>query len=415
MGRMKKKVTSRVDPGIALRVFINTSPVGTLTWYPADKHIFEIDATYDWASGHPIMSLSLKGSTGNIDRTPFISKMRLPPFFSNLLPEGHLREYLGAQANINPDREFFLLDALRDDLPGAIILQPANDVQQQHLSLETAGPTKVEHKEDILRFSLAGVQLKFSAVLESSGGLTIPAHGVGGAYVVKLPSTRFKNVPQNEYSMMVLAKKLGMDIADVELVPTSSIRGLPPNLPENFGDSLAVKRFDRDGDHRIHMEDFAQVFNIYPHHKYSKVSYGGIAKVIWLEIGNEGLMEFIRRVTFSLLIGNADMHLKNWSLIYTDPQQPSLSPGYDFVSTITYLPDPNLALSIAREKDMYKIEESHFRQMAMKSKLPEELVVRVMRETVDSFRSIWPQADSELPMDKSLIQTIDSHLSKLRI
>src|SRR5438105_10451692 len=53
--------------------------------------------------------------------------------------------------------------------------------------------------ETALRFSLAGVQLKFSAVMEASGGLTIPAGGMGGSWVVKLPAGRFASVPENEY------------------------------------------------------------------------------------------------------------------------------------------------------------------------------------------------------------------------
>ena len=56
--------------------------------------------------------------------------------------------------------------------------------------------------EAVLRFSLAGVQLKFSAVMEASGGLTIPAGGMGGSWIVKLPSARFAAVPENEFAML---------------------------------------------------------------------------------------------------------------------------------------------------------------------------------------------------------------------
>ena len=56
-------------------------------------------------------------------------------------------------------------------------------------------------------------------------------------------------------------------------------------------------------------------------------------------------MEFLRRFVFNALIGNADMHLKNWSLIYPDRRAAMLAPAYDFVSTIAYLPDDRLALT----------------------------------------------------------------------
>src|SRR5436853_3301748 len=81
--------------------------------------------------------------------------------------------------------------------------------------------------ETALRFSLAGVQLKFSAVMEASGGLTIPAHGVGGSWIVKLPSTQFPAVPENEYVMLELARAVGITVPEIRLVPVSDIRSLP--------------------------------------------------------------------------------------------------------------------------------------------------------------------------------------------
>lgn len=82
------------------------------------------------------------------------------------------------------------------------------------------------------------------------------------------------------------------------------------------------------------MEDFAQVFGLFPENKYKSASYANIARVLWAETGERATYEFIRRLTFSVLIGNADMHLKlkNWSLLYPDTRTPVLSPAYDFVS-----------------------------------------------------------------------------------
>ena len=400
-----------------LAVFLGDKLVGTLTWFGGDNHRFDPDPKYDWDNGDPILTLSMKQHDGSMSLEAISSRTRLPTFFSNLLPEGALRDYLAAQAGLKPQREFHLLNALREDLPGAVLLQPIEEGKLPaspgviDLLYEEHG----QQTSEVLRFSLAGIQLKFSALMEASGGLTIPAHGVGGSYIVKLPSTRFPNVPQNEYSMMMMARAIGMQVAHVELRPTTSIKGLPHDLPENFGESLIVKRFDRDGTKRVHMEDFAQVYGLYPHEKYSRVSYGGIATVLFKESGAEQLTEFVRRLTFTLLIGNADMHLKNWSVLYTRPQQPVLSPAYDFVSTINYLPDPMLALSIAGEKRMSNIDESHFRRMAVKAELPENLIVRIMKETVDAFRDRWSEFKTSLPMDSALIATIENHQKKLEV
>lgn len=399
-----------------LAVLLGDQLVGRLTWFEGEHHEFEIDKDYDWDNGDPILSLSMKRHDGSMSRSTFVSRNRLPPFFSNLLPEGALREYLAAQAGVKPIREFILLNALREDLPGAVRLVPIKSSVSRVAPTGYLGEADQTGKNpDVLRFSLAGIQLKFSAVAEASGGLTIPANGVGGSYIVKLPSTRFQNVPENEYSMMMMARHLGMDIAQVELRDTASITGLPENLPENFGKSLIVKRFDRENNERIHMEDFAQVFSLYPQNKYEHVSYGGIAQVIFAEGGAEQLQEYIRRLTFNLLIGNADMHLKNWSLLYRNPQKPVLAPGYDFVSTIAYLPDKKLALSIAKEKIMAKIDEDQFRKMSVKAKLPEELVIRTMRETVRDFRANWSKFIADLPVSKDVVQIIEQHNARLKV
>jgi serine/threonine-protein kinase HipA len=403
------------DKHKTLAVFVGETLVGRLTWFEGDHHEFEVDDDYDWDEGDPILTLSMKEPGGGMNRLPITSRNRLPPFFSNLLPEGALRDYLAVQAGVKPIREFFLLNALREDLPGAVVLEPMESLGNRTRPEAPERAMPQAHHDEVLLFSLAGVQLKFSAVIEASGGLTIPAHGVGGSAIVKLPSTRFPNVPENEYSMMIMARQLGMNVADVELQDTDSIQGLPENLPEKFGQSLVVQRFDRGLGKRIHMEDFAQIFRMYPQEKYERVSYGGIAQVVYIEGGALQLQEYIRRLTFNLLIGNADMHLKNWSMLYLEPQRPVLSPAYDLVSTIAYLPDERLALSVAREKIMANITEDHFRKMAAKAELPEQLVVRTMKETAEAFRDRWPRFKSELPLHPSVISTIEQHLTRLAI
>jgi len=84
-----------------------------------------------------------------------------------LLPEGHLRDYLAARAGIKPQREFFLLAILGADLPGALVVEPMEGNKAAH-----EGEDQQEEQgvgETALRFSLAGVQLKFSAVMEATG------------------------------------------------------------------------------------------------------------------------------------------------------------------------------------------------------------------------------------------------------
>jgi serine/threonine-protein kinase HipA len=130
-----------------------------------------------------------------------------------------------------PVREYPLIEVLGPDLPGSITIKPVGDaVTGDEDDLPDEDSAHRRNAEKPLRFSLAGVELKFSAVEKARGGLTIPASGKGGDWIVKLPSVRFRGVAANEFSMMSLARKMGLDIPDVELVPLDQIEGLPEGI-----------------------------------------------------------------------------------------------------------------------------------------------------------------------------------------
>ena len=137
---------------------------------------------------------------------------------------------------------------------------------------------------------------------------------------------------------------------------------------------------------RVHIEDFAQVFGVYPENKYKKASYGSIARVLWLEAGEEAITEYTRRLAFNALIGNADAHLKNWSLIYPNRRTPQLAPAYDLVATIPYLPADRLALSLGDTKEFADIDQDRFRRLADKAGLPTRIVLQTARETAERDR-----------------------------
>jgi serine/threonine-protein kinase HipA len=387
--------------------------IGTLTLLPGDQTFFAFDQDYIEDPQRPTLSLSFKDTLGGLitDHRPV--RTRVPPFFSNLLPEGALREYLAKQAGESPKREFFLLWMLGRDLPGAVTITPADG---------EAWPPETNHevetgrlaRDTILRFSLAGVQLKFSAVMVATGGLSIPAEGVGGSWIVKLPSMKFHGVPENEFAMMELARAVGIDVPRVRLIPLDEIDGLPDDVARMEGNALAVKRFDRTDDGRaVHIEDFAQVFGLYPEKKYEQASYRNIAEVLWAEAGADGVAEFIRRLVFNTLIGNADMHLKNWSLIYPDGRQAALAPGYDFVSTIAYLPDNKMALTLGRSKAMTALSLDQLSYLAAKARLPKKLVLDAAGETVRQFRKVWKDGRAIEPVSPQAIGPINELLMQI--
>src|SRR3546814_742650 len=149
----------------------------------------------------------------------------------------------------------------------------------------------------------------------------------------------------------LLARRLGIDIPDVDLVPIDSIAGLPEGIHRYGATAFAIRRFDRSPDGPVHIEDFAQVFGVYAEDKYENASYRSILSVLAIESDEESAVQFIRRLTYSVLIGNGDMHLKNWSLIYPDRRRPILAPAYDLLSTLPYTADEEAALKFHRSRD----------------------------------------------------------------
>lgn len=327
-----------------------------------------------------------------------------------------MRHYLAERAGVNPAREFFLLWVLGQDLAGAITVEPVDgEALPPNVHQDIDDETKIDVP---MRFSLAGVQLKFSAVQQANGGLTIPATGQGGSWIVKLPSSRFDAVPENEYSMMELARMLGMDVPETQLLPINQIANIPDGIGK-FGDAFknaqafVIKRFDRAGDQAVHIEDFAQVFGVYPQDKYKKASMRNIAQVIGIEGQDEDIAEFTRRLVFNTLIGNADMHLKNWSVIYKDKRTASIAPAYDFVSTIPYIPDDSASLKVSRSKKFSDFTLDELSHLAAKAMLPEKLVLDTAKQTVAGFHEIWAKEKAHLPLTKSMIEAIETHLRSI--
>lgn len=142
---------------------------------------------------------------------------------------------------------------------------------------------------------------------------------------------------------------------------------------------------------RIHMEDFAQVFGLFPDDKYERRSYANIAAVVRAEAGEEATDAFVRRLVFSVAIGNGDMHLKNWSLLYPDGRTATLSPAYDFVSTIPYIPGEELALSFGESRSLDGITKDQVRRFADTARLPASPLWEIAAETAQRTVEAWRQ------------------------
>ncbi len=395
----------------ALAVRLYGRQIGIITKLAGERQLFSFEQDYIDDPERPTLSLSFKSTTGGVVTSTRPVSGRVPPFFSNLLPEGPLRDYLAKLADVKSEREFFLLAVLGADLPGAVVVEPMNAEHHADEIEELESGDAVHAPKEALRFSLAGVQLKFSAVMEATGGLTVPAGGIGGSWIVKLPSAKYMSVPENEYAMLELARRVGIKVPANKLVEIDNINGLPEEAHTVGKTALAVGRFDRLPDRgRVHMEDFAQVFGLYPRDKYGHRSYANIASVLWAETGQETTYEFVKRVVFSVVMGNADMHLKNWTLLYPDRRTPVLSPAYDLVSTVPYLPNDTLGLNFGDSRDLHEITKDQVRRFAEAARIPVSPLWKIVTETTERTAESWKTLEQREALPKEMRAAVEKQI-----
>jgi serine/threonine-protein kinase HipA len=336
---------------------------------------------------------------------------RLPPFFSNLLPEGPMREHVAQQIGVHPDRELYLLVHLGRDLPGAVIVRPLTPLDAAEPV--TSRPSTEEHAR--LRFSLAGVQLKFS-MLREGDRLTLPMDGMGGRWIVKLPDRSYPQVPETEFATMAWARASGIEVPECTLVRTDQLEGIPAEFLRGVETlCYAIRRFDRlDSGQRVHMEDFAQVFGIYADRKYDAKNFESIGNIVYQLGGLPELRVYVRRLVFMVLSGNGDAHHKNWSLLYQDGIHPRLSPAYDLLSTVPYLGDgERLALKFGGSKEFSAVGLATFERMARKLGVDPSLVAAWVTEDVQRCMDAWSHSD-EWPLPGPIRAGLTAHLDRLR-
>ena len=314
-------VSNRQSEVMVLRLSLHDKLVGYLAGFNNGRNVLTFVGEFKYAANRPTFSLLTHPGFPRADKLlaePWVRNQKLHPVLSNLLPEGALRELIAQRLKIHVDTEFHLLSYLGKDLPGALIAEPvkADDVPEDILSsygiatVVEATETSIENK-----FSLAGVQMKFS-MKEKEGRYNLSRGDELGDWIIKTPSTKHVDVPLNEFTAMTLASMVGVDIPEIKLVELNRLDNLPPiNLPDEKL-AFAIKRFDRDENLRVHMEDFAQVLMKYPHDKYSSANYEQIGKILH-QFSGDGLadtQQFARRLLVNILLANGDAHLKNWSL-----------------------------------------------------------------------------------------------------
>jgi len=393
----------------SLEVLLNDVKVGTIVRTPGDFNAFSFERTYRATGGLPVLSLSFRAATGGLRKDPKPVARALPAFFANLLPEDKLREAMEIHhaGSVRAGNDFDLLVALGSDLPGAVRVVPSDRTVVRFDNLPAPKPKA--------RFSLAGVQMKLSVIKNTGkgGGLTLPLGDDQGSYIAKFPSTSFPGVSENEYANLALAEAIGMEVPERELVEQSEFGGIPKEF-ETLADGkvLLVRRFDRGANgERIHIEDFAQVFGVYPSRKYEGGAYHDIAAALNVATSSTAALEFVRRLALAAITGNGDMRLKNWSLIYREEgEKPQLAPVYDMLSTIPYIPADAMALSLAGERSFKALNVQRWKAFANRARLPEAAVLKAVVDTVEQVNGFWWSLPERKVVPAKVLERIDTHV-----
>ncbi|WP_255496195.1 HipA domain-containing protein [Mucilaginibacter sp. FT3.2] len=223
------------------------------------------------------------------------------------------------------------------------------------------------------RIAVTGVQPKLSVTLKKTkehNRLTIV--GLWGEYILKPQHPDFPEMPQSEDLTMHLASLFKMPTCDHALMEASD-------------GSLVylAKRFDRVKGHKVHMEDFCQLSEFLTENKY-RGSYEKIGKLILKYCTQTGFdaLTYFELVLFSFLTGNNDMHMKNFSVLYTD-EGVSLSPAYDLLNVNLVNPQDDEELALTMNGKKKRIRLSDFDVLARSMNIPETAV----RNTYNKFSS----------------------------
>ena len=232
--------------------------------------------------------------------------------------------------------------------------------------------------------TVTGVQAKLSLDIQridQESRFTIVS--MDGAYILKPQTAQYPYLPENEDLTMHLAQT-----AKIEVVPHILVRFEDGEL------CYLTKRIDRSANgQRLPMEDMCQLTERLTERKY-KGSYEQIAKAIrqYSDAPGLDLTNYWTTVLFCWLVGNSDMHLKNFSLYAPNTTEHILAPAYDLVNTLLVIPEDAEELALTLNGKKRKLTRHDFETAMLSSGLNEKVVSNIFRK----FLRIYPQWEATI-------------------
>ncbi|MCX7099723.1 MAG: type II toxin-antitoxin system HipA family toxin [Methylococcales bacterium] len=352
---------------------------------------------------------------------------RVRSFFENLLPEGDVLNFISQAVHISPTNIFGLLERFGGDTAGAFSLLPEGmrpsdgphylpvktDAILQWFDRSRGIPLDITGEQ--ARMSLSGAQDKMTVLIDSTGALSIPLGSSPSSHIIKPSISHRGDVPNtaiNEAMIMMLARAVGLDVAEVRYAPELG--------------AVIVTRYDREVGqngllHRLHQNDLCQVLGIPSSKKYE--SEGGpslqtcfkavIERSAQPALAKKRLIEW---VVFNVLTGNMDSHAKNLSLM-TIGGSTKLAPFYDLVCTAVY---PNLsqkfAFKIGGENRPRWMMSRHWDRFAIETDTKPQFVSKVMADLIKRTESALPNVVEKLqpltvkPDEQLMMGTIEKYI-----
>lgn len=348
-------------------------------------------------------------------------------FFSNLLPEGAVRQAVCARLGISPDNDFALLQAIGGECAGALsLVDPTQPYEQPHhaeyevlekkrlQALVADDPISLLVGGATTRLSLAGAQDKLPVTV-IGGKLHLALRSGPSTHILKLPNRRYPHLPANEAFALGFARHLGFEVVEAELFT----RTVPP--------SLLVTRYDRVRDEeaspvrRLHQEDLCQATALPPTRKYEAEggpSFLRVATVIRDHVYRPlvDVRRLIEWQIYNLVIGNSDGHAKNLSILYGETGEVQLAPFYDLVSTRDYKAlDRKMAMTVGGRHNPDEIGRAEWIELSRTLEISERVVFDFVRSVAQ--RSLdrmpgWKQAFREAHGEQAVLQTLPAATMK---
>lgn len=357
------------------------------------------EALEAWAGGTPLLSCSLPlGSRPHKDAGRY---------FRGMLPEGHALQAMAAEANVATYDTFGMLARFGRDVAGAAIIGTEDPEDRiggmvpyttDTLADEVSG---LEDRPlalyDDSELSLAGLQNKLLLVATDDGGWARPTGGRPSTHILKLEDRRHPGLVTMEAACLRLARAVALTSIDERV---EQFAGL---------DCLIVSRFDRVAGastvDRVHQEDACQALGRDPEANNRKGKYessGGpalreIAELLDRHAADPlpQLRQLVRVVTYNVVIGNADAHGKNISLLHPKPGEVVLAPLYDTVPTALWPKLPTRAAMFVNKRESFAdVQLDDIVEEARAWRLDPSEARVIARETAEKLRASLDDADA---------------------